>query len=182
MLVGDHKLAEIEAGGPFAGLARVLGAAELTENRRLQVPAQAATALALRNGDVDRALLRLHRTGGLTVGENADRLRSTLAEVWFLEHNDGKHAVILALRRSDVDELNYRLRRLLHRNGQLGGRVIAMHDTDFCVGGRVLALCNDRRIGVMNGTLSEWSKGGVEHGRERDSTRQFRTMGAFETA
>ena len=153
VLVGDHKqLAEIEAGGLFAGLARSLGAAELTENRRLQVPAQAATALALRNGDVDRALLRLHRTGGMTVGENADRLRSTLAEDWFLEHNDGKHAVILALRRSDVDELNYRVRRLLHRNGQLGDRVIATHDADFCVGDRVLALRNDRRIGVMNGT------------------------------
>ncbi len=153
VLVGDHKqLAEIEAGGLFAGLARVLGAAELTENRRLQVPAQAATALALRNGDVDRALLRLHRTGGMTVGENADRLRSTLAEDWFLEHNDGKHAVILALRRSDVDELNFRVRRLLHRNGQLGDRVIATHDADFCVGDRVLALRNDRRIGVMNGT------------------------------
>ncbi len=153
VLVGDHKqLAEIEAGGLFAGLARSIGAVELTENRRLQVPAQAATALALRNGDVDRALLRLHRTGGLTVGENADRLRSMLAEDWFLEHNDGKHAVILALRRSDVDELNYRVRRLLHRNGQLGDRVIATHDADFCVGDRVLALRNDRRIGVMNGT------------------------------
>lgn len=153
VLVGDHKqLAEIEAGGLFAGLARSLGAAELTENRRLQVPAQAATALALRDGDVDRALLRLHRTGGLTIGENADRLRSTLAEDLFLEHNDGEHAVILALRRNDVDELNYRVRRLLHRNGQLGDRVIATHDADFCVGDRVLALRNDRRIGVMNGT------------------------------
>jgi len=88
VLVGDHKqLAEIEAGGLFAALVRSLGAAELTENRRLQVPAQAATALALRNGEIDRALLRLHRTGGLTVGEKADRLRSTLAEDWFLEHN-----------------------------------------------------------------------------------------------
>jgi conjugative relaxase-like TrwC/TraI family protein len=163
VLVGDHKqLAEIEAGGLFAGLARGLGAAELTENRRLQVPAQAATALALRNGDVDRALLRLHRTGGLTVGENADRLRSTLAEDWFLEHNDGKHAVILALRRSDVDELNYRVRRLLHRNGQLGDRVIATHDADFCVGDRVLALRNDRRIGVMNGT--QGTIAGMEEG------------------
>jgi hypothetical protein len=65
VLVGDHKqLAEIEAGGLFAALARHLGAAELTENRRLQVPAQAATARALRDGKVDRALLRLRRGSG----------------------------------------------------------------------------------------------------------------------
>jgi conjugative relaxase-like TrwC/TraI family protein len=147
VLVGDHKqLAEI------AALARGIGAVELTENRRLRVPAQAATALALRNGDVDRALLRLHRLGGLTVGENADRVRSSIAEDWFLEHNDGKHGVMLALRHADVDDLNYRARRLLHRHGQLGDRVIATHDADFCVGDRVLALRNDRRIGVMNGT------------------------------
>ncbi len=153
VLVGDHKqLAEIEAGGMFAALAGGLGAVELSENRRLQVPAQATAALALRNGDVDRTLLRLHRLGGLTIGENADHVRSSLAEDWFLEHNDDKHAVMLALRHADVDDLNYRARRLLHRNGQLGDRVIATHDTDFCVGDRVLAVRNDRRIGVMNGT------------------------------
>jgi len=153
VLVGDHKqLAEIEAGGMFAALARSLGAVELTENRRLQVPAQAATALALRNGDVNGALLRLYRVGGLTVGENADHVRSSIAEDWFLEHNKDNHAVMLALRHADVEDLNYRARRLLHRNGQLGDRAIATADADFCVGDRVLALRNDRRIGVMNGT------------------------------
>ena len=163
VFVGDHKqLAEIEAGGMFAALARGLGAVELTENRRLQVPAQATTALALRNGDVDRTLLRPHRLGGLTIGENADRVRSSLAEDWFLEHNDDKHAVMFALRHADVDDLNYRARRLLHRNGQLGNRVIATHDTDFCIGDRVLVLRNDRRIGVMNGT--QGTIAGMEEG------------------
>ncbi|KAA0233738.1 MAG: ATP-dependent RecD-like DNA helicase [Acidimicrobiales bacterium] len=163
VLLGDHKqLAEIEAGGLFAALARHLGAAELTENRRLQVPAQAATARALRDGKVDRALLRLRRTGSLTIEDNADLLRAKLAEDWFLEHGDGKHAVMLALRRDDVAELNYRARRLLHRDGQLGDRVLATADADFCVGDRVLALRNDRRIGVTNGT--QGTIAGVEGG------------------
>lgn len=153
VLVGDHKqLAEIDAGGLFAALARPLGAAELSENRRLRVPAQAATARVLRDGDVDRALLRLRRTGSLTVESNADVLRAKLAEDWFLEHGDGKHAVMLALRRNDVADLNDRARRLLYRNGQLGERVVTPPDLDLCVGDRVLALRNDRRIGVTNGT------------------------------
>lgn len=163
VLVGDHKqLAEIEAGGLFAALARRLGTAELTENRRLQVPAQAVTARALRDGDVDRALLRLRRTGSLTIEDNADVLRAKLAEDWFLEHGDGKHAVMLALRRDDVAELNYRARRLLHCNGQLGDRVLATADADLCVGDRVLALRNDRRIGITNGT--QGTIAGIEDG------------------
>jgi conjugative relaxase-like TrwC/TraI family protein len=154
VLVGDHKqLAEIEAGGLFAALARRLGAVELTENRRLRIPTQAATARVLRNGDVDRTLLRLRRTGALTVEHNADALRARLAQDWFLEHSDGKHAVMLALRRDDVAELNHRARRLLHSDGQLGDRVLVTADADFRVGDRVLALRNDRRIGVTNGTL-----------------------------
>jgi len=153
VLVGDHKqLAEIEAGGLFAALARRLGAVELTENRRLKMPAQAATARALRDGEVDKALLRLHRFGSLTIKDNADELRGNLAEDWYLEHADGKHVVMLALRRDEVADLNYRARRMLHRNGRLGDRVLATPDIDFCVGDRVLALRNDRRLGVTNGT------------------------------
>src|SRR3546814_5366281 len=50
VLVGDPKqLAEIEAGGLFASLARRLGHAELTENRRLTDRAQRATASAPRD-------------------------------------------------------------------------------------------------------------------------------------
>lgn len=175
MLVGDHKqLAEIEAGGLFAALARRLGAAELTENRRLQVPAQAVTARALRDGDVDRALLRLRRTGSLTIEDNADVLRAKLAEDWFLEHGDGKHAVMLALRRDDVAELSYRARRLLHRDGQLGDRVLTTADADFCVGDRVLALRNDRRIGIKNGT--QGTIAGIEDGNLRIDTQNGRRL------
>jgi ATP-dependent exoDNAse (exonuclease V) alpha subunit len=175
VLVGDHKqLAEIEAGGLFAALARRLGAAELTENRRLQVPAQAVTARALREGDVDQALLRLRRTGSLTIEDNADRLRAKLAEDWFLEHSDGKHTVMLALRRDDVADLNYRARRLLHRNGQLGDRAIATADTDFCIGDRVLALRNDRRIGVTNGT--QGTIAGMEDGNLLVDTHDGRRL------
>jgi conjugative relaxase-like TrwC/TraI family protein len=175
VLVGDHKqLAEIEAGGMFAALARRLGAAELTENRRLQVPAQALTARALRNGDVDQALLRLRRTGSLTIEDNADVLRAKLVEDWFLEHSDGKHTVMLALRRDDVADLNYRARRLLHRNGQLGDRAIATADTDFCIGDRVLALRNDRRLGVTNGT--QGTIAGMEDGNLLVDTHDGRRL------
>lgn len=67
VLVGDPKqLAEIEAGGLFAFLARRLGHAELTENRRLTDRGQRRTARALREAKVDDALRRMDRSGSLT--------------------------------------------------------------------------------------------------------------------
>ncbi len=153
VLVGDpRQLAEIEAGGLFALFARHLGAAELTENRRMRDPVQRDTAQALRDRQVDKVLLRLHRSGSLTTDDNADRLRSSMADDWFLERNDGKHVAMLALHRSDVTDLNDRARSLLKGHGQLGTQVFANDEIELCVGDRVLALRNDRHIGVCNGT------------------------------
>ena len=87
VLVGDHRqLAEIGAGGLFATLARRLGCAELTENRRQRDGAQRGIARALRDRKAERALLRLRRSGHLTVLDNAEDLRDQMAEDWLLEH------------------------------------------------------------------------------------------------
>ena len=52
-----------EAGGLFAAMARRLGSVELSENRRRKIPAQAATARALRTGDPLRVLRQRLRRG-----------------------------------------------------------------------------------------------------------------------
>jgi ATP-dependent exoDNAse (exonuclease V) alpha subunit len=153
VLVGDPKqLAEIEAGGLFAALARRLGHAELTENRRLNDPAQHATARALRDADIDTALQRMQRSGSLTLDLNADRLRDRMTLDWFAEHATGRHVVMLALHRHDVADLNHRARAHLTANGRLGPTVLEVGDLELRVGDRVLALRNDRRIGIVNGT------------------------------
>jgi conjugative relaxase-like TrwC/TraI family protein len=100
VLVGDPKqLAEIDAGGLFASLARRLGHAELTENRRLNDPAQHATARALRHGEIHDALRRMERAGNLTLDLNADRLRDRMTIDWYAERSTGRHVVMLALHR-----------------------------------------------------------------------------------
>ncbi len=153
VLVGDPKqLAEIEAGGLFASLARLLGHAELTENRRLTDRAQQATASALRDGHIDRALRRMEQSGSLTVDDNADRVHGRMAEDWYLSHITGRDAVMLALHRSDVADLNQRARVHLIANDHLGPVVLASDDLELRVGDRVLALRNDRKIGIVNGT------------------------------
>lgn len=153
VLVGDNRqLAEIGAGGLFAALARRLGCAELTENRRQRDGAQRGIARALRDRRAERALLRLRRSGHLTVLDNVEDLRDRMAEDWLLEHRDGKHAVMLALHRSDVGDLNRRARSRLRAVGELGEPILAIDELDLAVGDRVIALRNRRRIGLLNGT------------------------------
>lgn len=153
VLVGDPKqLAEIEAGGLFASLARRLGHAELTENRRLTDRAQRATASALRDGHTDRALRRMEQSGSLTTGDNADRVHAQMVEDWYLSHTAGRDAVMLALHRSDVADLNQRARVHLIANDRLGPIVVDSDDLELRVGDRVLALRNDHRVGIVNGT------------------------------
>ena len=154
VLVGDPKqLAEIEAGGLFASLARRLGHTELTENRRLTDRAQRATAAALRDGHTDRALRRMEQSGSLTIGDNADKVHAGMAEDWYLSHTSGRDAVMLALHRSDVADLNQRARLHLIANDRLGPVVLDSEDLELRVGDRVLALRNDHKVGIVNGTL-----------------------------
>jgi len=153
VLVGDpEQLAEIEAGGLFASLARRLGNVELTENRRMTSRSQIATASALRDGHIDQALRRLDQSGSLTIDHNADRVHARMAEDWYLSHITGGHAVMLALHRSDVADLNQRARVHLIANDRLGPVVAESEDIELRVGDQVMALRNDRKIGVLNGT------------------------------
>ena len=149
VLVRDpEQLAEIEAGGLFASLAR----AELTENRRMTDRAQIATAAALRDGDIDQALRRLDQSGSLTIDHNADRVHARMAEDWYLSHVTGRHAVMLALHRADVADLNQRARIHLVANDRLGPVIAESEDIELRVGDQVMALRNDRKIGVLKGT------------------------------
>lgn len=153
VLVGDPKqIAEIEAGGLFGLLGQRLGAVELTENRRMRDPDQRAVADAIRHRRIDEVLRRLDQAAALTVDDNADRLRRSMARDWFHERRNGRDAVMLALHRSDVGDLNDRARALRAAAGELGPSVYRDDDIELRVGDEVLALRNDRSIGVLNGT------------------------------
>jgi conjugative relaxase-like TrwC/TraI family protein len=153
VLVGDpRQLPEIDAGGLFAALARRCGHAELTENRRQHDRRERRAARHLRDRDVDKALLSLSRAGRLSTDDNADALRDRLIQDWHLETRAGADAVMLAIHRSDVADLNARARTRLAAVGELGGPLLTIGDDQFAAGDRVMALRNDRRLGLLNGT------------------------------
>jgi conjugative relaxase-like TrwC/TraI family protein len=171
VLVGDHhQLPEIDAGGAFAGLATRLPAIELVDNRRQQHGWEIDALDQLRDGDLTAAVAAYHARGRLVVADTADTLREQLVGDWW--HATGEHdadAVMIAARRSDIDDLNARARSRLAADGQLAGRPLEVAGTEFQVGDRVLCLRNHRNLGVLNGT-----RGTVTHVDHRQRQLTFR--------
>lgn len=155
VLVGDHRqLPEIDAGGLFTVLAHRLGCAELTENRRQRDSTERVVAAYLRDQQAEQALLLLSRTGRVTTAGNADALRDHMADEWHRETRAGSDAVMLALHRSDVEDLNRRARARRLVAGELGPTVAHCDGRGFAIGDRVMTLRNDRRLDVRNGTVA----------------------------
>ncbi len=63
-------------------------------------------------------------------------------------------AVMVAARHRDVADLNARARQRRMDAGQLGGPEVVADERAFAAGEQVVCLRNDRRLGVVNGTLA----------------------------
>ncbi len=155
VLVGDHRqLPEIEAGGAFGGLVRRLGAIELTQNRRQREPWEREALDDLRDGDVAEALAALSAEGRVVVAESGEDVRQNLVADWWAATSAGEQAVMVAARHRDVADLNARARQRRMAAGQLGGAELVADERAFAAGEQVVCLRNDRRLGVVNGTLA----------------------------
>jgi len=154
VLVGDpRQLPEVAAGGAFSALARQLPVIELKENRR-QAEAWERLALSeLRSGSVADALSAYERSGRLRLAPSADSSREAMTEAWWSSHQAGEDAMMYALRRADVDDLNARARARLKAAGELGDERAEVAGREFAVGDKVMCLRNDHRLGVRNGTV-----------------------------
>ncbi|MCA1842673.1 MAG: AAA family ATPase, partial [Actinobacteria bacterium] len=151
VLVGDHhQLAEIEAGGAFAGLVGRLETVELTENRRQQQRWERDALAELRHGTPDVALTAYQTHDRLHAAPTSEQVRDRLVDDWWAARQAGGRLSMLAARHADVDELNRRGRRQLAAAGALGSDVL-IGDRPFAAGDDVLARRNDYRIMIFNG-------------------------------
>jgi hypothetical protein len=73
---------------------------------------------------------------------------------WWESRQRGEEAMMYALRRSDVDDLNARARARLDAAGVLGDERLEVAGRRFAPGDRIMALRNDRRLGARNGTIA----------------------------
>jgi ATP-dependent exoDNAse (exonuclease V) alpha subunit len=152
VLVGDHRqLPEIEAGGAFRALATRLNPIILIENRRQRDPVERAALAELRDGEANKAVERLAAHGRIISAATAEQTRDRMVRDWHHARLRGENAIMLAIRRADVADLNQRARILLQRDGAIGNEELQAAGLGFAVGDEVIALRNDRRIGLLNG-------------------------------
>ncbi|HEX8741505.1 MAG TPA: MobF family relaxase [Thermoleophilaceae bacterium] len=152
VLVGDpHQLPEIDAGGSFRALLTRTQPIELTENRRQGEAWEREALDHLREGRAEEAIDRYQRHGRIVLGEGAQDIRKRLVADWWQASGEGDAAMI-ALRRSDVADLNDRARALMRASGRLGPDGLRVGERDFAVGDQVVTLKNAGRLDVVNGT------------------------------
>jgi hypothetical protein len=158
VLVGDHhQLPAVEAGGAFAALV-ARGEGQVTElacNRRQRELWERDTLQRLRGGEGGRAgiedfVAEYGRHGRLHMGDTPAEVRVAMVKDWDEARREGGSVAMIALRRSDVDELNARARALLVEDGVVEAAGLDVGDNTFAVGDRVVCLDNDRRLGVHN--------------------------------
>jgi ATP-dependent exoDNAse (exonuclease V) alpha subunit len=154
ILVGDpHQLPAVGAGGLFAGIVDRHGAIELTENRRQRDQTEREALAAIRRGIGRDYLAFAERKERLVVSENPVATRTRLlADWWRAARDDLPGSVMIALRRSDVAELNAIARGLMDSHGRLGENRLTVSGREFAAGDRVVCLRNSDRLGVRNGT------------------------------
>ncbi|HEX9970315.1 MAG TPA: MobF family relaxase, partial [Acidimicrobiales bacterium] len=170
VLVGDpRQLPAVEAGGLLNGLAERMGAVRLTENFRQREAWERAALADFRDGDLDRALAAYDARGRIVTGESAPEVREAMVADWWAAAVGGEAAVMLAARRSDVDDLNARARLRMATGGRLDGDELVVAGRPFQAGDRIVCLRNRCRIGVLNGTRGTVES--VDTGRRELSVR-----------
>ena len=152
VLVGDDRqLPEIAAGGAFSAVARRVDVIELRDVHRQRHAWDRDALSELRSGELERFADAYVEHARVVVTEDASAARERMAEDWWQSRRPDEDSLMLALRRSDVAELNAIARQKLRDAGELLGPDATYGDRSFAVGDRVITTKNDRVSGAVNG-------------------------------
>jgi conjugative relaxase-like TrwC/TraI family protein len=154
VLLGDpRQLPAVGAGGLFAAIVERNGAIQLRENRRQRNELERRALAALRGGVGREYLAFAEHEERLVVSDGPLATRARLlADWWQAAQDDLEGSVMIALRRSDVAELNAAARALMEAEGKLGTERLELAGLDFAVGDRIVCRRNADTLGVRNGT------------------------------
>ncbi|MHB2024234.1 MAG: ATP-dependent DNA helicase [Mycobacteriales bacterium] len=162
LLVGDPaQLAEIEAGGLFATLARTPNTVELTGNQRQQHAWERKALGQLRAGRLDPAVNAYLAHGRVHPSATREQATKQITRAYLdhRQHLDDPYAVVmLATTRADTSRLNELARAALTETGALGpDHLTAGANLELATGDLVVVTRNDRRRGLLNGTRAHIS-------------------------
>ncbi|MDQ6838132.1 MAG: AAA family ATPase [Actinomycetota bacterium] len=144
VLVGDHRqLGAVGPGGGFESLVKRYGAAVhvLADNVRQRDVAERAALVALRDGDVAKAVAWYARNDRIVTAPDRSGAVEAVVAGWAADVGQGHQAAMYAWRRVDVAELNRLGREAWRSLGRLGKEeLVAPGGAPYAVGDRVVAL------------------------------------------
>lgn len=159
VLLGDtRQLQAIEAGSPMQALIRTHGSAKIRDTRRHREEWQRQATRDFGDGKpaaavrayADRGCLSKHETRGSAIESIVARTYAKRTEA------PNQSSLMLAFRRDEVAKLNRLMRERLLGDGSLGEATEIMTSEgpkEFARGERLYFLKNDRRLGVVNGSM-----------------------------
>ena len=153
VLVGDERqLQSIEAGGAFVAIARNVGSATLTENRRQEEDWTKRAVELFSRGHASTALMEYAQRGYVTIKGDRYSVMDSLVDDWARKGiKNPKDNLILASEKREVYALN-KLSQL-RRKEELGESSVRANGQELYQGDRVLITRNSRILGVRNGQL-----------------------------
>jgi conjugative relaxase-like TrwC/TraI family protein len=154
VLLGDpRQLPSVGAGGLFAAIMERQGAISLRENHRQRDELERRALEAVRAGLGREYLAFAAKRERLVAAENPLATRARLlADWWEAAKEDLPGSVMIALRRTDVADLNAAARALMDAEGKLGKERLEVAGLDFAVGDRIVCRRNADALGIHNGT------------------------------
>jgi conjugative relaxase-like TrwC/TraI family protein len=155
--IGDpEQLAEIDAGGMFAALARSTQPLVLTGNQRQIASWETAALTRLRDGNLDAALDSYIAHGRIHLGGNDRNVRQLLADHYVEQYVDGGEVVALASSRRETNALNAAIREAMRAVGEISPDLLTITGEDgdrrYAAGDQVIVTRNDHQLGLLNGT------------------------------
>jgi conjugative relaxase-like TrwC/TraI family protein len=144
VLVGDDR--QLSPVGPGGGLGALIDRWDpavhwLTDNIRQHNPAERVALAELRHGDVDRAIAWMTINDRIETAETRPDTHALIIDRWYTDVAARKETVMLAWRRSDVDQLNWLAHHRMRAEGRLTGPILGVDDgLDYQSGDRIVTL------------------------------------------
>lgn len=153
VLVGDaRQLQPIDAGGPFASIAKRVGEVTMTEIIRQEEGWARQAVHDLADGKAGKALRAFVERGQLHVEKDRPQARGALLTAWQcdgVEHPETN--LILAGTRKDVAILNREAQELRREHGKLGDAFLKVGEEKFHAGDRIRFTKPSAPRGLRNG-------------------------------
>lgn len=156
VLAGDERqLGSVQRGGMFEVFADTYGSSTILDIKRQQSTWGKEVAIAFSKGDVRRGVSILQDENRIKWHDGRIDAMDALVSNWDKSDERVKDRLILAVKNSDVRELNHRARQYLKLDGTLKGIEVKVGENHYMGGDRILLQKTNKDLGVVNGDLGK---------------------------